>query len=411
MMKKQSIILTAAILLALLFLPTAVSHAEDAAAVPSDPGSPASVSAVRAGAGQSEIASFSAAITPAVTGAYPDYVALIPENAGYHLYRDYDNPQGVYWYDRTEGRIIQAYEVFLAGHAYTVNLLLEADSGYGFPGTCGGTLNGTAGSIERVSDTLVRVSRTWVASGGLTGWYRQDGFWFYNDTADEPCTGFWKIGGKWYYFNASGGMQTGYQFADGMNRYFDPKTGAMVRGWTKVGEVWHYADAYGVFVRGWRKLDGLWYYFDGDTAMVTGWQVIGGKRYYFNASGAMATGWKKTGGSWYFFTENGYLVSGWKQIDGSWYFFNSAGVMQTGWKTLYGKTYYLKPSGAMAANEWCGGYWLNADGRWTYPYRASWKQDSRGWRYIDTGGWYARNASYVIDGKTYTFNASGYLIE
>ena len=63
----------------------------------------------------------------------------------------------------------------------------------------------------------------------------------------------------------------------------------------------------------------------------------------------------------------------------------------------------------MATSEWCSGYYLNADGAWTYPYKASWKKDSKGWYYSDTSGWYAKNETITIDGKKYTFRSNGYL--
>ena len=71
----------------------------------------------------------------------------------------------------------------------------------------------------------------------------------------------------------------------------------------------------------------------------------------------------------------------------------------------------MKASGAMAANEWCSGYWLNANGTWTYQPRGSWKKDSTGWWFGDTSGWYAKSTTIKIDGKDYTFDAKGYLVE
>ena len=66
-------------------------------------------------------------------------------------------------------------------------------------------------------------------------------------------------------------------------------------------------------------------------------------------------------------------------------------------------------SGSMAANQWCNGYWLNADGTWTYQPRASWYRNAVGWYYQDTSGWYPRNCYQLIDGVWYWFNAGGYL--
>ncbi|MBR6172029.1 MAG: hypothetical protein IKQ49_02515 [Eubacterium sp.] len=60
---------------------------------------------------------------------------------------------------------------------------------------------------------------------------------------------------------------------------------------------------------------------------------------------------------------------------------DSSPAVQTGWQKQNGKWYYLKPSGAMAANEYCKGYWLNKNGSWTYKPKASWRKDSTGWWY------------------------------
>ena len=85
--------------------------------------------------------------------------------------------------------------------------------------------------------------------------------------------------------------------------------------------------------------------------------------------------------------------------------------MQTGWKQIDKKWYFFKKSGAMASNEYCGGYFLNANGSWTYKPKAGWKQDSKGWYYIDTAGWYAKNGTWKIDDVDYTFDKRGYWIE
>ena len=62
----------------------------------------------------------------------------------------------------------------------------------------------------------------------------------------------------------------------------------------------------------------------------------------------------------------------------------------------------------MAAGEWCEGYWLNADGSWTYPYKASWRQNSKGWWFGDDSGWYAKNEKLKINDKEYSFDVNGY---
>ncbi len=159
---------------------------------------------------------------------------------------------------------------------------------------------------------------------------------------------------------------------------------------------------------GWIQKDTSWYYFTEDVK-ATSWKKIGGKWYYFNAKGVMQTGWQKISGKWYYFNTSGAMQTGWQKISSKWYYFNTSGAMVTGWKTISGKTYFFKADGSMAAKEWCQGYWLNADGTWTYKPKASWKKDKKGWYFIDTKGWYAKSCTLTIDGKKYTFDAKGYL--
>ena len=161
---------------------------------------------------------------------------------------------------------------------------------------------------------------------------------------------------------------------------------------------------------GWAKENGNWYFYKDGLAQ-TGWQKISGKWYYFNNAGVMQTGWQKISNAWYFLNAGGDMATGWKKVSGKWYYFNASGAMQTGWQKVDDKTYFFKSSGAMAANEWCQGWWLNANGTWTYPYKASWKQDSTGWWYEDTSGWYARNCTITIDSKEYTFDSRGYWVQ
>ena len=156
---------------------------------------------------------------------------------------------------------------------------------------------------------------------------------------------------------------------------------------------------------------GWWYrYADGSYPKST-WLKYLGKWYHFDSRGYMQTGWLKIDGNWYYFNSRGIMQTGWQKIDGLWYHFDGSGIMQTGWHEIDGQSYYFKATGAMAAYEWCKGWWLNRNGVWTYPYKASWKKDSRGWWYGDTSGWFARNTTITIDGKQYSFDSRGYLIE
>ena len=205
-------------------------------------------------------------------------------------------------------------------------------------------------------------------------------------------------------------LRSGWHLENGSWYYYI--AGTKQTGWVKTGEKWYFMDRNGAMQTGWQMISGKWFWFDDSTgAMATGWMQIDGKWYYFDSSGAMQTGWQEIGGKWYFFNTGGSMVTGWKRISGNWYYFNTSGAMATGWQTISGKTYFFKSSGAMAANEWCQGWWLNANGTWTYKYKASWKKDNKGWWYEDTSGWYARNCTITIDGKAYTFDSRGYWVK
>ena len=144
---------------------------------------------------------------------------------------------------------------------------------------------------------------------------------------------------------------------------------------------------------GWHKNDDeSWYFCDNKGETVKGWLSDGGKWYFMDKeTGIMQTGWVKDGSTWYYMSGSGAMVTGWQKVGDTWYFFKS--------------------SGAMAANEWCEGYWLNANGSWTYQPKGSWKKNNQGWWFGDTSGWYAKNTTQKIDGTNYKFNAAGYWVQ
>ena len=179
-------------------------------------------------------------------------------------------------------------------------------------------------------------------------------------------------------------------------------------GWSQIDGKWYYYDQDGNAVTGWQKITDTWYYFDNNGVMQTGWVLDGGKWYYMNSSGAMATGWISDGGKWYYINSSGAMMTGWVSDGGKWYYMNSSGAMVTGWQTVNGTWYYFKSGGDMAAGEWCGGYWLNANGSWTYQPKGSWKKNNQGWWFGDTSGWFAKNTTQRIDNVWYRFDAAGY---
>ena len=92
----------------------------------------------------------------------------------------------------------------------------------------------------------------------------------------------------------------------------------------------------------------MWYWFDKEGKMATGTVKISGVRYYFKSSGTLGTGWyKNTDGSYYYFTSNG-AVTGWKQLSKKWYYFGEDGIMYSdGSYVIDGKEYSFNASGAM----------------------------------------------------------------
>ena len=73
-----------------------------------------------------------------------------------------------------------------------------------------------------------------------------------------------------------------------------------------------------------------------------------------------------------------------------------------------GKMYCFHADGFAARNEFVDGLWYGKNCVQSDPAIYSWHTDSKGKWYGIEGGWYAKNASYKIDGKLYTFNAKGY---
>lgn len=93
------------------------------------------------------------------------------------------------------------------------------------------------------------------------------------------------------------------------------------------------------------------------------------------------------------------------------YVFPLKKVIKTGWQQNTNNVwYYIYEDGSLAKSEYIKGYWLNANGLWTYKYKASWKHNKIGWWYGDSTGWYAKNTIFKIDNKLYGFNKQGYMM-
>lgn len=96
-------------------------------------------------------------------------------------------------------------------------------------------------------------------------------------------------------------------------------------GWYNENGIWYYLDDEGMKKTGWLKSEGKWYYLDKSTGkMVTGWIQDRGNWYYLNSSGEMITGWLEYNGNLYYLNTSGimvrdiYIGSYYLGPDGSW---------------------------------------------------------------------------------------------
>ncbi len=164
----------------------------------------------------------------------------------------------------------------------------------------------------------------------------------------------------------------------------------------------------------WEETDGGWKYKKESgvyaaNEYIDGWWIDenGVQSYSAQAS------WKKDStGWWYEDTSGWYPTNTSYRIDGTLYYFNNSGyIYEEGWVNGSGGWWYQWSDGRYAANEWVDGYWLGADGYWTYAPTAQWYKDSVGWYYMDSSGYYEKDGSATIDGHTCWFDENGYLIE
>lgn len=293
----------------------------------------------------------------------------------------------------------------------------------------------------------------WVEVSGK--WYYFDWIWMRTGTVEDKGTyylldqsGAWtgvsakdagwvKNGSDWYYlevysdeYGSGGYFCTGLGIINDVPYFFD-KNGKMTsNGWQKQtwnysdgtsDTSWYYAQSNGVLATGWKKIDGVWYYFN-----EYGWMYhdmtnpkIGDNRYAFRGSGAMVEDswysetWTYDDGTtytgWVYANKDGSLATGWKKINGTWYYFNKYGWMEAD-RFISGDdegkiVYYLDESGAMVTGwEKFGDEWLYFDANGALVTN-SWIKDGDTWYYVEYT--MVKDGTYTIDGKEYTFDASG----
>ena len=285
-----------------------------------------------------------------------------------------------------------------------------------------------------------------------TGWFQQDGFWYYLDRYNDNgkyVTGWRDIKDKRYYFYKNGHMAADVWVS---GRYLTPD-GPMKTGWFEQNGLWYYLDKYndnGKYVTGWRDIKNKRYYFYKDGHMAAGEWVSGR---YLKPDGPMALGWQQVGADWYYLRKDGgddrgkplkgwqtldkkkyyffkdgrmasdawvdgfYMTAagpqgyGWQNTGGSWYYLDTNKKNKTygkplkGWQQLDGNWYFFYDDGRMAANTFVEGYFLNAEGR----VGSGWQAIGSDRYYIDAEG-HALTGHHNIDGAEYDFGGDGRLI-
>ena len=221
-----------------------------------------------------------------------------------------------------------------------------------------------------------------------------NGSTYYFDADGYMVTGWRVINQNWYYFNVSGCMATNTW----VGNYYLGIDGVMARN-TWIDNV--YVDASGLRQQNGWIYNGRWWYRYGDGSYpCSKFDVINGSTYYFDVDGNMVIGWQEIDSNWYCFNASGCMLTN------AWvgnYYLGSNGIMAT---NQWIGNYYVKENGYIATNEWIGNDYVDASGKWV-PNR--WISNGRWWyRYGD--GSYPASKFDVINGSTYYFDKSGYMV-
>ena len=221
------------------------------------------------------------------------------------------------------------------------------------------------------------------------------------------------VDGKDYYLNAVGKVAKNQWVGD---YYLDENGNVVKNSWA--GSYWcgedgkyvrntftpdeYYCGSDGVYVRNrWIKVDGKDYYMNGYGKMAKNtWSGA----YYLGADGVMLTN-AFTPDGFYVGTDGAYYTNRWfKNQDKDYYVDGSGKVVKNAWVG----SYYLGEDGAMLTNTFTpDGYYVGADGLWS---PSKWIQSGSYWWYRHSDGTYTTNDFENINGQTYYFDASGYMV-
>ena len=279
-----------------------------------------------------------------------------------------------------------------------------------------------------------RLTEAEAASGSRSGWYKAGSNWYYYRNGTLVRNDWVKDGGKWYYFKSTGVMCAKEQML--MDNYVDyymfGADGAMLTNrwvqtdssWyagsvfssyrSRMGSDWYYCGSDGrLYNDRWLKYGGYWYLFYGNGSMIRD-EVYGdtGKYYYFDSNGHMVTSrWVRRESGWLYAGGDGVLYRNrWLSQNGKWYYFDDYRYMVAGGVyTVGGRRYLFSASGAMAGGSWVQDsagdwYYANSDG---IALTGKWLKYGGSWYYFGSDSRMLRSVTQTINGKRYSFNASG----
>ncbi|MGL4109254.1 N-acetylmuramoyl-L-alanine amidase [Clostridium sp. LP20] len=330
-------------------------------------------------------------------------------SSGYVRTADWYDINGKWYYGKTDGAIAKGWLrlgntwYYLNNNGEMVTGWQDIDGARYYFKSYGAMVTG----INTIDGLKYEFSSSGALVGeiGKSGWIKENGKWYYLDSAGKKVQGWNKVSGIWYYMGKDSVMVTGWQIIDSSIYYFQ-SSGAMVTGtqkidgktydfsssgyvrtadWYNINGKWYYSNTNGAIAKGWLKLGSTWYYLNNTGEMVTGWQDIDGDRYYFKSYGAMVTGrytidgkpymfassgkllkesWVKENNKWYYYNQDGIKCRGWLYDDTKFYYLNEDGSMVTGEKIIGGKTYYFFSDGHMASSEWVNNKYYTPDGEY-----------------------------------------------
>ena len=175
-----------------------------------------------------------------------------------------------------------------------------------------------------------RISILWTAELPKSGWFKEDGSWYYYVEGAKVKNGWAKDSqGYWFWLGADGKMVTSKWIKSENEWYYLGADGKMVTSeWAKDSKGWYYLDAKGKIVKStWIKYKNEWYYLKSDGLMAT-------------------SEWFKYKNAWYYLKDSGIMAhKEWIKWEGGWYYLKESGIMATGTLTIDGKTYNFDKSG------------------------------------------------------------------